>query len=93
MATENLVHLVDAAPGKQPRALAKLIERVSHSPIRRALSKMLVTTPSDPYLLILLADQELMDGREQQAACLVEAAYEAFDRETGARVFPLHLTG
>jgi hypothetical protein len=36
---------------------------------------------SDPYLLLLLADQELDAGREEQAGYLVEAAYEAYDEQ------------
>jgi hypothetical protein len=37
---------------------------------------------SDPYLLVLLADQELTAGRDEQACCLLDAAYAAFDRQT-----------
>ena len=37
---------------------------------------------TEPYLLILLADQELDDGREEQARYLVEAAYHIFDLTT-----------
>jgi hypothetical protein len=35
---------------------------------------------TDAYLLVLLADQELTEGREEQARYLVEAAYEYFDQ-------------
>jgi hypothetical protein len=51
------------------------------------------TRPNDPFLFILLADQELVDGREQQARYLVEAAYEAFDRKSDPGPFQLHIAG
>jgi hypothetical protein len=34
------------------------------------------------YLLVLLADQELTAGRSDEAAALLDAAYDAFDRCT-----------
>jgi len=34
----------------------------------------------DGYLLVLLADQELTAGRDQQAQALLDAAYATFDR-------------
>ena len=33
----------------------------------------------DPYVLVLLADQELRADRYFQAKCLIEAAYAAYD--------------
>jgi hypothetical protein len=36
----------------------------------------------DAYLLVLLADQELTEGRDAEARCLLDAAYAAFDRQT-----------
>ena len=42
-----------------------------------------VHAPKDGYLLVLLADQELEAGRGEQARCLLEAAYAAFDATTG----------
>lgn len=35
----------------------------------------------DAYLLVLLADQELSDGRSEQAETLLDAAYAAFDQK------------
>jgi hypothetical protein len=37
----------------------------------------------DGYLLVLLADQELSAGRDRQALSLLDAAYAAFDRQSG----------
>ena len=39
----------------------------------------------DAYLLVLLADQELAAGRDEQARSLVEAAYAAFDHQDGGQ--------
>jgi hypothetical protein len=39
----------------------------------------------DPRFLVLLADQELEAGREEQAQALLEAAYAAFDRRLRSR--------
>ena len=36
----------------------------------------------DAYLLVMLADQELNDGRAEQALELLDAAYAAFDQMT-----------
>jgi hypothetical protein len=36
----------------------------------------------DAYLLVLLADQELTAGRDEQAEILIDAAFAAFDRQT-----------
>jgi hypothetical protein len=35
---------------------------------------------ADPYLFVLLADQELEDQRPEQAYSLIEAAYAAYDQ-------------
>jgi hypothetical protein len=41
-----------------------------------------VEPDDDAYLLVLLADQELTAGRSDEAAALLDAAYDAFDRCT-----------
>jgi hypothetical protein len=35
---------------------------------------------ADPYLFVLLADQELGERRPEQAESLIEAAYSAYDQ-------------
>jgi hypothetical protein len=55
----------------------------------RAARSALRTPPKpdiDAHLLLVLADQELTEGREEQARYLVEAAYEALDRKAEAEV-------
>jgi hypothetical protein len=39
----------------------------------------------DAYTLVLLADQELTAGRDDQAETLLDAAYAAFDRQPNKR--------
>jgi hypothetical protein len=39
----------------------------------------------DAYTLVLLADQELTAGRDDQAETLLNAAYAAFDRRPNNR--------
>ncbi len=46
----------------------------------RTAVQPLLRAEDDPYLLVLLADQELGAGREEQAKYLVEVAYEGFDQ-------------
>jgi hypothetical protein len=38
----------------------------------------------DAYLLVLLADQAVTAGRNEQALSLLDAAYAAFDRQIEA---------
>ena len=39
----------------------------------------------DPYLFVMLADQEVAAGRTEQAESLLDAAYAAFDRSLTSR--------
>jgi hypothetical protein len=81
---------VSASKGKPLKAAIKHLGsgRIGHIPGKRP-----PRLTSDPYLLLLLADQELVAGREEQARYLVEAAYEHFDRNAGADVRRLFLAG
>lgn len=88
-----LMYLVSPESDMKPVEIVGFKKRLSSLRFRRSLSKSPPAKASDPYLLILLADQELVEGREQQAKSLVEAAYEAFDQRTEARVYRLHLAG
>jgi hypothetical protein len=73
--------------------LTGLMKRFGSGRFARALLKPPQTTENDPYLLILLADQELVGGREEQARYLVEAAYEAFDQKSNVYIFRMQPTG
>jgi hypothetical protein len=45
-----------------------------------AATAMTGNSSDDGYLLVLLADQEIAEGRSEQAHALLDAAYSAFDR-------------
>jgi hypothetical protein len=47
----------------------------------------------DAHLLMLLADQELVAGRDQQAEALLDAAFAAYDRKTHGRSIRPGLAG
>jgi hypothetical protein len=71
-------------------SLTRLMKRLGSGRFARAFFKTPATKKNDPYLLLLLADQELDEGREEQARYLVEAAYEAFDQQKESGVYRLH---
>lgn len=74
-------------------SLTRLMKRLGSGRFARAFFKAPPMKKSDPYLLLLLADQELDEGREEQARYLVEAAYEVFDRQKESRVYRLYPVG
>jgi hypothetical protein len=74
-------------------SLTRLIKRLGSGWFAKAFFKAPPIKKNDPYLLLLLAEQELDEGREEQAKYLVEAAYEAFDQRKESRVYRLHLVG
>jgi hypothetical protein len=47
----------------------------------RGLTKASQDPDHDGYLLVLLADQEMIAGRDVEARYLLDAAYAAFDRK------------
>ncbi len=47
----------------------------------RRLAKNSQKPDHDAYLLVLLADQEMIAGRDAEARSLLDAAYAAFDRK------------
>jgi hypothetical protein len=93
MAPNPVIRLVRPAPPTKDALFAGLIRRLGRRRLARALVKHAPTVGDDPYLLVLLADQELVYGRKEQARYLVEAAYEFFDHKTRASVHRLYLAG
>jgi hypothetical protein len=63
-------------------ALPSVFRRLRLIRTAREQKKPVFHASKDAYLLVLLADQELKAGRSDQAGCLVEAAYAAFDEAT-----------
>jgi hypothetical protein len=51
----------------------------------RGLAKTSRKPDHDAYLLVLLADQEMIAGRDAEARSLLDAAYAAFDRRTNGQ--------
>jgi hypothetical protein len=84
-AEQQIVYLVSPNPGIKDTPFAGLIKcRGTGKAVR---SRLRTPKPDiDAHLLLVLADQELTEGREEQARYLVEAAYEAFDRKAEAEV-------
>jgi hypothetical protein len=54
-----------------------------HSLTAQSMPQQAVATPTnepDPYLLVLLADQEIQANRPEEAQSLIDAAYAAYDQ-------------
>ena len=90
MRPQAVIHLNEAIAETKYTVLTGLMKRLSSGRFARALFKAPSVTENDPYVLVLLADQELDEGREEQARYLVEAAYEAFDQKSNICVFRLN---
>jgi hypothetical protein len=80
MGSQAVVYLNSRGTATKPATLAGLLRRLGTSRLAQVLRRSSDVIEDDPYLLVLLAGQALDEGREQQAACLVDAAYAAFDR-------------
>jgi len=93
MVPDPLIHLVHPAPAINDSAFTGLMKRQGARRFARTRPKQSPKMGIDPYLLLLLADQELIGGREEQARYLIEAAYEFFDDKTKTSVSRLHLAG
>jgi hypothetical protein len=93
MSPQTVVHLFGAVPAKKNKSFRGLLKRLGSRRLRREIVKPDLGANKDPYLLLLLADQELVEGREEQARYLVEAAYEVFDRKASSNVYELNLAG
>jgi hypothetical protein len=59
----------------------RLMQRFGSGRVAQGFLRGPPVRKSDPYLLLLLADQEFDQGREKQAGYLVEAAYKAYDQQ------------
>lgn len=78
MGSQAVVYLNGGAAVTKRPTLTGLLRRLGSGRLARVLKPPAVTE-DDPYLLILLAGQAFDEGREQQASCLVDAAYAAYD--------------
>jgi hypothetical protein len=89
MVNHPVIRLVRAGSADQDDPRPELLQRLGSGPFARAILKQQLRADTDPYLLLLLADQELIEGRYEQAKYLVEAAYEFFDRKASANIYRL----
>lgn len=53
---------------------------LQHFTVKRFTQPIVSNSNDDGYLFVLLADQEHIQGRTEQALTLLDAAYSAFDR-------------
>jgi hypothetical protein len=67
----------------KPWGLPSVFKRFGFMRSTQKASTTAAQPNSDGYLLVLLADQELAAGRQEQARSLLDAAYDAFDQATG----------
>jgi hypothetical protein len=93
MRHQTVIPLREPVAETKYMALTGLMKRFGSGLFARTLVKSPPITESDPYLLVLLADQELGEGREEQAIYLVDAAYEAFDQKSNVYIFRMQPTG
>lgn len=84
MVPHSVIRLVRPDPATKDSPVTGLLKRISSGQYARTLLKQQLEADTDPYLLLLLADQELVNGRDEQARYLVEAAYEVFDQKAEA---------
>jgi hypothetical protein len=70
-------------PAPVPRILPFVPQRAGFTDLSHHTSEIIRHPERDAYLLLLLADQELTAGRSEQARFLVDAAYDAFDGQSG----------
>jgi hypothetical protein len=91
MTGQPVIELFSSTASAKGRPIKGLMKRIGAKQIGRSFATAAPETPTDPYLLLLLADQEMVDGREDQAKYLVEAAYEFFDRNARVNARTLHL--
>jgi hypothetical protein len=80
MGSQAVVYLSGRPTVMKQANLPRFLKRLGSNRLTRLLFKPSHVTEDDPYLLILAASQALDEGREEQAVCLIDAAYECFDQ-------------
>jgi hypothetical protein len=74
-------------------AMTRLMKRLGSGRFAQGFLKTPPIRQSDPFILLLLADQELDGGRKEQARYLIEAAYEAYDQQKEPCVYTIYPVG
>ncbi|MEA2739021.1 MAG: hypothetical protein QOH05_2328 [Acetobacteraceae bacterium] len=88
---QQMIRLVRPISAMEEIPVTPLAKSLRSPMLLRARNKPFPSADTDPYLLVLLADQELAERREDQARCLIDAAYQMFDRATKGRSLGLRL--
>lgn len=91
MIAQPVIYLSDLTPKTKAHPFKDLMKSFRSGRLTRPLADPVAELHTDPYLLLLLADQELVEGRKEQAGCLIEAVYDFFDRKTRANVHILQV--
>lgn len=81
MVQNAMIRLVRPDPAVKDKRFVGLFENLGTGRFAREFLTQQPEVDADPYLLLLLADQELVEGRDEQARYLVEAAYDCFDQK------------
>jgi hypothetical protein len=93
MIMQTVIQLFGPDSANEEKRLPRLMKRRGPGRFDQSLATPPEKASTSPYLLLLLANQELAEGREDQARCLVEAAYELFDQKAEGGAFKLYLAG
>ena len=80
MIAQPVIQLFGRRPMSKDKPFKDLMKRLVLGRSEPRIVAPAADVRKDPVLLLLLADQELVEGREEQATYLVEAAYDFFDR-------------
>ncbi|HEY0185712.1 MAG TPA: hypothetical protein VGC09_23155 [Rhodopila sp.] len=91
MTPRTVIHLFHSDKAQNDRPFGRLTTRLGSGHFVATERDEPAGADIDPYLLLILADQELLDGREDQARSLVEAAYACFDQKARSSAAGLHL--
>lgn len=82
-----VTYLNSHATATKRAALKRLMQRLGSGRVAQGFLKTPPIRKSDPHILLLLADQELEEGREEQARYLIEVAYEFYDQYNKSCVY------
>jgi hypothetical protein len=78
---KDVTYLNSYAEETKYTVLQRLMSRLGSGRFAPEVSETPAIRKHDPFMLVLLADQELAEGREEQASSLIEAAYDAYDHQ------------
>ena len=92
MCSQVVMHLHNHVGATGHTVLTGVMKRRGSSQPVRNHAKVPSTADNNPFVLVLLADQEFSEGREEQAIFLLDAAYKAFDKKAKTAIYRRHPT-